>query len=114
MVPQGAGAMTLFSIELGEEQLAHLAAKVAELLPAREPTVPEQLLTVDHVAELLGTSPDWVRRHQSELGAYRLSDGGGRNPLRFRASDVERFLAKRRLTPPARASWRDDPDWSMG
>lgn len=110
--------MTLLSIELGEEQLAQIAAKVAELLPAREPAVPEQLLTVDHLADLLGTSQAWVRRHQSELGAYRLSDGGGRNPVRFRASDVERFLDKRRLTPPARrlarGKWRDDPDWSMG
>jgi hypothetical protein len=102
------------AVTLTDEQLEQLAARVAELLPATVQAPPESLLTVDALAELLGTSPDWVRRHQAQLGAFRLSEGGGRNPIRFRASNVERFLAERRLTPPARASWREDPDWALG
>ena len=101
------------TLQLSPEQLQQLAELVASLLPAREAPAPERLLTVDDLAELLGTSADWVRRHQAALGGYRLSDGGGRNPVRFRASVVERFLADRQLTPPARNGWREDLDWSM-
>jgi hypothetical protein len=100
------------AIVLSDEQLDEIAARVAALLPARE--APDRLLTVVEMAEMLGTSVDWVRRHQAALGGYRLSDGGGRNPVRFRVSVVERFLADRQLTPPARNGWREDPDWSMG
>ena len=80
--------------------------------------VPERLLTVDELANMFGTTPEWVRRHKAELGAYRLSAGGGRSPIRFRASDVERFLSKRRLRPPAgpaggAGNWREDQDWAM-
>jgi hypothetical protein len=103
------------TINLGDEQLQAIAERVAALLPTPE-TVPfERLLTVDELAEHLNVAPDWVRRHQAELGAFRLTDGGGRNPIRFRVGDVERFLAARRLTPPAKASgsWRDDPDWAV-
>ena len=104
------------AIVLTDAQVDELAARVAALLPARDAATREQLLTVDDLAEMLGTSADWFRRHQAELGGYRLSDGGGRNPVRFRASVVERFLADRQLRPPAKASangWRDDPDWAL-
>jgi hypothetical protein len=92
-----------------------IARRVLELLPAREL---ERLLTVEELAELLGTSAEWVRRHQAALGGYRLSDGDGRNPIRFRAGDVERFLERRRLTPPPSRSagsrnWRGDPLWLL-
>lgn len=104
-------------IVLTDEQLDEIAGRVAALLPFREAATPERLLTVDDLAEMLGTSADWVRRHQAELGGYRLSDGGGRNPVRFRLSVVERFLAERQLRPPAKApanGWREDPDWALG
>jgi CO/xanthine dehydrogenase Mo-binding subunit len=111
-VPAGKQSnVVALTVALGEEQLAELAARVSELLPSQ---APERLLTVDELAEMLGTSQDWVRRHQAELGGYRLSDGGGRNPVRFRMSVVEKFLADRQLVAPARAAWREDPDWSMG
>jgi hypothetical protein len=107
------------AITLTDEQVDAIATRVAELLPAREPVAPEPLLTVHQLAELLDTSADWVRRHQAELGGYRLSEGGGQNPIRFRATEVERFLAERRLRPPARVKasangWREDPDWALG
>ncbi len=107
------------AITLTDEQLDEIARRVAALLPARQPATPERLLTVDELVEPLGTSADWVRRHQAELGGYRLSDGGGRNPIRFRMAEVERFLAERRLRPPARVKasangWREDPDWALG
>jgi hypothetical protein len=110
----GAPSLSL-TVELSTEQLDAIAERVAALLPERV-TELERLLGVDELAAMLGTSPDWVRRHQAGLGAYRLSDGGGRNPIRFRASDVERYLAERRLAPPVRArgrGWRDDPDWAL-
>jgi hypothetical protein len=104
---------TRLTIEFTDEQLDDLAARVLKLQPERDL---ERLLTVDQLADFLQTSTDWVRYHQAELGGYRLSDAGGRNPIRFRASDVEKFLAKRRLTPAPRARSDDlrDPDWSLG
>ena len=101
------------TLRLTDEQLQEIAERVAAMLPAPQPS-PEPLVTVDELAAHLNVSPDWIRRHQAELGAFRLTDGGGRNPIRFRTSDVERFLAERRMTPPAIAgSWRDDPDWAL-
>jgi hypothetical protein len=101
------------ALDVPDELVELIARRVADLLPARDTTL-ERLLTVDALADLLGTSPDWVRRHQAELGGYRLSDGGGRNPVRFRMSVVEKFLADRQLVAPARASGRADPDWALG
>lgn len=106
------------TVELAPEQLEAIAGRVAALLAggARDAAPFERLLTVDELAGMLGTTPDWVRRHQAELGAFRLSDGGGRNPIRFRPADVERFLAERRLSPPVsarRGGWREDPDWAL-
>ncbi len=101
---------------LDDEQLAALEARITAAVLERVLTASaERLLTARELAEQLGTTPEWVRRHQAELGAYRLSDGGGQNPIRFRAADVEAFLAARRLRPPARAAldWRNDPDWSV-
>jgi Helix-turn-helix domain len=107
------GALT---IGLPPEVVETIVERAAELIAARQPAALEPLLTVDELAEHLHVSPDWIRRHQAQLGGYRLSDGGGRNPVRFRVSDVERFLSERRLTPPRRAGdrWRDDPDWAAG
>jgi hypothetical protein len=105
--------------QLTSELVEFVVECAAELLAERQQqngAAAEPLLTVDQLAQTLATTPEWVRRHQAELGAFRLSDGGGRNPIRFRESEVERFLAARRLRPPARASargWRDDPDWAL-
>jgi AcrR family transcriptional regulator len=113
------GAVNGLTIDISSELVEQVAERAAQLLAKhRQPSgAPESLLTVDQLAAILATTPEWVRRHQAELGAFRLSDGGGRNPIRFRASDVERFLAARRLKPRAKASargWRDDPDWALG
>jgi excisionase family DNA binding protein len=111
--------MTLASAllaELSEQDIALLAELLAPHLPTLQ-AAPEPLLTVEELAERLRVSPEWVRRHQAELGGYRLSDGGGQNPVRFRESEVESYLAKRRMRPPARAgklAWREDPDWASG
>lgn len=111
--------MIELTLILTDEQLAQIAERTAGLLPERSPAAVarEPLLTVGELAEMLAVTPDWVRRHQADLGAFRLSKGGGRNPIRFRASEVERFLAARRLRSSAKASargWRDDPDWALG
>jgi hypothetical protein len=93
------------TVTLTSDQLQELEDRIAgRVLESVKATAPERLLTVDELAEMLGTTPEWVRRHQAQLGAYRLSDGGGRNPIRFRLSEVERFLAKRRPRAPARAN----------
>jgi hypothetical protein len=111
--------MTGLSIDISPELVERIAERAAQVVAERQrqSSPPEQLLTVDQLADTLATTSEWVRRHQVELGAFRLSDGGGRNPIRFRASEVERFLAERRLIPPEKPrarGWRDDPDWALG
>jgi hypothetical protein len=104
------------TVTLTAEALRELEERITgRVLEHVQAAVPERLLTVDEIAQTLGTTPEWVRRHKADLGGYRLSDGGGRNPIRFRLADVERFLAQRRLRPPAdrTGSWRDDPDWAV-
>ncbi len=59
---------------------------------ARDP-----LLAPEQVAERLNVSPDWVRDHSSRksprLPVIRLGGGPGRaGLLRYRASDIERFI----------------------
>jgi hypothetical protein len=107
----------LLTIGLPAEVVEMVVERAAALIAERQPPEPERLLTVDELAEHLRVAPDWVRRHQAALGAFRLTDGGGRNPIRFRPSDVDKFLLERRLTPPTKAGaggWRDDPDWASG
>ena len=103
------------NVTLTAEQLRDLEARIAaRVLEQLQQAASERLLTVDELAEQFATTPSWVRRHQSELGGFRLSKGGGRNPIRFRPSDVEKFLTDHRLRPAARAGhWRDDPDWAV-
>ncbi len=107
------------TLNISSELVERIAERAAQLVTEQrqEQAAPETLLTVRQLADILATTPEWVRRHQAELGAFRLSEGGGRNPIRFRASDVERFLATRRLKRPptvAKQRWRDDPDWALG
>lgn len=105
------------TLDVSAELVAVVAERAAMLVADRQQSRLEPLVTVDQLATALATTPEWVRRHQAELGAFRLSDGGGRNPIRFRVSDVERFLAVRRLKPATVKStdrgWRADPDWVL-
>jgi hypothetical protein len=80
------------------------------------------LLTPEQVAERLSVSVDWVRDHSSRktprLPVIRLGGGPGRRGLlRYRASEIERFIAEmerrscsgrgyNRSTPPIAA-----PKW---
>ena len=57
----------------------------------------DPLLTPEQVAARLNVSPDWVRDHSSRktprLPVIRLGGGPGRaGLLRYRASDIERFV----------------------
>jgi len=57
------------------------------------------LLTPEQVAERLCVSIDWVRDHSSRknprLPAIRLGGGPGRKGLlRYRASDIEKFISE--------------------
>ena len=57
----------------------------------------DPLLTPEQVAKRLNVSPDWVRDHSSRktprLPVIRLGGGPGRaGLLRYRASDIERFI----------------------
>lgn len=61
------------------------------------PPAYDRLLTPEQVAERLNVSPDWVRDHSSRktprLPVIRLGGGPGRaGLLRYRASDIERFV----------------------
>jgi predicted DNA-binding transcriptional regulator AlpA len=63
---------------------------------ARPPKAPVALLTLDQVAEMLGTSKAWVRDHATRrnprIPCVRL--GGRRALLRFRPQDIETFIDK--------------------
>lgn len=57
----------------------------------------DPLLTPEQVAARLNVSPDWVRDHSSRktprLPVIRLGGGPGRaGLLRYRASDIEKFI----------------------
>lgn len=81
---------------MSPEELDTLAARIADVLGPQHPTrLP--LLTVDQVAARLNVAPDFVYRHQAELGAVRLGPGP-KAPLRFEPEAVEGFL--RRADPP--------------
>lgn len=60
-------------------------------------TFPERLLTPEEVADILGLSRDWVRRHAApavrkpELKCVRIGSEQ-RAELRFRVSDVQEFI----------------------
>jgi predicted DNA-binding transcriptional regulator AlpA len=63
---------------------------------ARQPQPRLALLTLDQVAQMLGTSKAWVRDHATRrnprIPCVRL--GGKRALLRFRPQDVEQFIDK--------------------
>ena len=63
---------------------------------ARQAQTRLELLTLDQVAKMLGTSRAWVRDHATRrnprIPCVRL--GGKRALLRFRPQDVEAFIDK--------------------
>lgn len=66
----------------------------------------EQLLTVAQVAKLLGLSPSQIYRIAgTHIPVTRLpgTGTGRRSELRFKPSDVEKYLAKNTTTPDAPA-----------
>jgi hypothetical protein len=59
----------------------------------------DPLCTPEQIARRLNVSPDWVRDHSSRkeprLPVIRLGDGPGRaGLLRYRASQIEKFIAE--------------------
>jgi excisionase family DNA binding protein len=70
--------------------------------------MPERLLTVDEIAELLRLNPQTVRNmiDRRELGAVRL----GQRRVRVRESELERFLAAGEMP----ADRGDQPDREPG
>jgi hypothetical protein len=98
--------------EISDDDLDALAARLrSRLAPPAES--PGPLMTVEQVAAHLAVDAEWVRRHQADLGGFKLSPGQN-GPVRFRLADVERALEERRLRPSRSAArgWRDDPDWA--
>lgn len=100
---------------LDGDQLQRLEDRIVErVLQQVRPIELERLLTVAEVAEIFGVDEVWVRRRQADLGAYKLSEGGGRSPLRFKASTVQKYLDRHQLkAPPAARSWREDQRWAL-
>jgi hypothetical protein len=77
---------------IGQEPSVELVHGGQSAEPAHDP-----MLTPEQVAERLHVSPDWVRDHSSRktprLPVIRLGGGPGRaGLLRYRASDIERFI----------------------
>ena len=72
------------------DAILHELVAIRRLLEQNDST---RLLTVEQVAERLGTSTDYVYRNSDRLGAMRLGEGE-RQPLRFPANVVELATAK--------------------
>jgi hypothetical protein len=77
---------------IGQEPFMEVIQEGRSAGPAYDP-----LLTPEQVAERLHVSPDWVRDHSSRktprLPVIRLGGGPGRaGVLRYRASDIERYI----------------------
>ena len=76
-----------------------MSAKLHQLgstVLAQQPPPRLALLTLDQVAEMLGTSKAWVRDHATRrnprIPCVRL--GGRRALLRFRPQDIDTFIDK--------------------
>ena len=69
--------------------------------PDDAPVELERLLTAREIGSYLGMTTNWVldRWQAGDLPGYRL--GGGRGPVRFRASEIERWLRDHRRGPYA-------------
>jgi hypothetical protein len=77
----------------------------------REDIAYDSLLTPEQVAKRLNVSPDWVRDHSSRktprLPVIRLGGGPGRaGLLRYRASDIEKFVQEMARISEVRARAR--------
>lgn len=84
--------MEAFLATLSDE----IAVKVAERLAADLPA-PDRLLTVKQTAERAGVSDRTVRAWKAEGKIAYVQVGTGQGGLRFEASEVERFIASRRV-----------------
>jgi site-specific DNA-methyltransferase (adenine-specific) len=78
-------------VVLASESVEAIAQQVAERL-GQSPAAPETLLSADEVAIRYGVERSWVYEHADQLGAIRLGNGP-RPRLRFKAAQVEDFLA---------------------
>ncbi|MEW6777965.1 MAG: hypothetical protein AB1405_16830 [Bdellovibrionota bacterium] len=80
------------SAAAAEERAARdrkLAAKIVQLhKPASQST---KYITCEQVAERIGMSPRWVRRHVEELGGFYMTD----NALRFDPVKLEEYIKRR-------------------
>lgn len=83
---------------LDPEDIDRIADLVATKLAAQRPQ--PRYVNVRGAAAYLAMSEDWVRAHAAELGGARMGDGG-RGSLRFAVADLDAFVARRRLEPPA-------------
>jgi len=59
----------------------------------------EPALTVEQVAQMLGTSPETVKvlARRGELVGFKTGRGGKTSPWRFRPAQVDAFIAGREL-----------------
>ena len=86
-IPAAAGKIRELEVRLGLQ----LQGRPEPAQPAPQPE-PERLLTAEQVAERLGHSLDWVRRHKAQIGGL----AKGHRELRFREAVVVRYI--RRIT----------------
>lgn len=66
------------------------ASRTARAHPIREE--PDHLLNVNEAAAMLGLAPTTLRNWAYQRRIPRVKLGGSRGPLRFRVSDVQRFI----------------------
>ena len=71
----------------------HLRALLWQRLlqPAHDPPRPDdRLLRAREAAEILGTTPDWLRRHTTLPFVVRLSEG----QVRYSARGIQHFISR--------------------
>lgn len=65
-------------------------ALAARLTPDKPATTPDAYMTAGEVADLLGVTESWVRKHSADLSPIRVSQ----RMVRYRRSDVDGYLTR--------------------
>jgi hypothetical protein len=85
-----------------DDDADRIAWRVVEALRDQERANARGLLKSDEAASLLGVDAEWVRAHQTDLGAVKLGDGP-KARLRFPREAIDAYLAARKVRGSARA-----------
>lgn len=96
--PTGVDMAEKAAAELEARRLARLAERREQRYSITGAPAADRLYTVQQTARLLCVTPSWIHAHRAELPApLRLGSASNpRAPLRFRASDIEKYIAEQK------------------